>query len=111
MSNTDYSFRTGDQPEISIELPGNLTKQGASVVFNMRSVVDRGATAISREDATVGEYDDDDDVTTVTYSFSQGELSDAGEYLAEFEASYADGTIESFPQGRYYFVRVTEEIA
>lgn len=112
MSNVDYYFKVDDEPTITEELPGNLTLSGASVVFNMKPVVARGTTTISGESVSVddGDYDGDEDETAVSFDFSTGDLSEAGEYLAEFEVTYDDGGVRTYPEGRYYFIRVAEDI-
>jgi len=112
MSNADYYFKTDDEPTIERTLPGDLEESGASVVFNMKPVVARGVSTISGGSVTVesGAYDGDEDETDVSFDFSTGELSDSGEYLAEFEATYADGEVRSYPEGRYLFIKVNEDL-
>lgn len=112
MSNADYYFRTNDSPVIEETLDGNLAESGASVVFNMKPVVARGQSIVSDESVTVDaeDYDESEDVTHVSHQLDASYLSEADEYLAEFEATYADGEVRSFPEGRYYFIQVDEDL-
>jgi len=109
---SDYYIQSGDAPTISDELPGNLTQSGASVTFSMRPVVARGDVTI--DDATVtisdDDYDGEADETTVEYTLDASDTSESGDYVAEFEATYADGEILSFPRGRYYYISISEDV-
>lgn len=86
----------------STDTPVNVT--GASVRFLMRqkgfdtvkvsgigSVVD-GAAGI------------------IKYQWSAGDTDTAGVFEAEFEVTYADSTVETFPNSTYIDVKIIEEI-
>lgn len=107
----DYEVRTGDAPTIEREIPGNLTQSGASVVFSLEPI---GSNTPVVDEATVtvgdGSYDGEKDTTVVSYTLDSTDLSTAGDYVAEFEATYADGEVLSFPQGRYIYISVEEDI-
>lgn len=109
---SDYYIRTGDAPEISDELDGNLTESGASVTFSMKPVVARGEVTVDSANVDVpdGAYDGEKDITEVSYTLSASDTSEEGDYLAEFEANYADGRTRSYPKGRYYFISVEEDL-
>lgn len=109
MNNT-YDIRTGDAPEITEYVDGNVTLSGASVTFSMKPVVARGEVTVDSQDAVVEEYDGERDVTKVSYTLSSSDTSEEGDYLAEFEVTYADGEVISYPRGRYYFISIEEDI-
>lgn len=77
----------------------------ASVQFHMRSfgssgnVVDAAATVI---DAATG---------IVQYNWIADDTDTIGSYEAEFEVTYPDGTIETFPNDGYIRVEITDDIA
>lgn len=112
-NNADYYFKTDDtRPKIVEHLDGNLVDSEISVDFSMREAVDRKATlVVDSQAATVNGYDDDTDSTEVEFQLPSGATNNAGEYVAEFEVTYADGSTETFPKGQYYFIKVTEGLA
>jgi len=48
---------------------------------------------------------------TVQYTWQSGDTSVAGVYLAEFEVTYADGKVESFPNVGYMQVNIKPELS
>ena len=82
----------------------NLTD--ASVRFHMRkvggetSVVDSAATVVSP--ATSG---------IVQYSWIGADTVNTGLYSAEFEITYGNGKIETFPNSDYIRVEIVDDIA
>jgi len=78
---------------------------GATVAFKMRkvsttvSVVDASATIA---DATNGE---------VTYTWSASDTATVGEYEGEFQVTYADSGIQTFPNSNYIEIEITDDIA
>lgn len=82
----------------------NLTD--ASVRFHMRkidsttSVVDAAGSVVSP--ATSG---------IVQYDWSASDTATAGMYSAEFEITYGDGKIETFPNSDYIRVEILDDIA
>lgn len=83
-------------------LPVNLI--GASISFHMkhengRVVVDSPAIVV-------------DDVNgVVKYEWKTGDTGIAGVHYGEFEVTYEDETIETFPNKDYVKIRITKEIA
>lgn len=81
----------------------NLT--GATVRFHMSDnagVVKVDAAATITGDPTLG---------VVQYDWLAADTDTAAVYSAEFEVTYADSSIESFPNNDYITVRVTEDLA
>lgn len=80
----------------------NLT--GASVRFHMRSicggnpVVDASATIVT---PTSG---------IVRYNWVAADTDTVGTYQAEFEVTYADASIETFPNDGYIAVQIIDDI-
>ncbi len=81
----------------------NLT--GATVRFHMRAI--GGAQALVDEAATV--------VTPlsgiVRYDWSADDTNAIGSYQAEFEVTYADASVETFPNDGYIRVEIIDDIA
>ena len=77
----------------------------ASVKFHMRPVggstttVDRAAVVLSPTDGTV------------RYEWLDGDTATSGNYQAEFQITYVNGTIETFPNNGYIIVQVLPELA
>ena len=106
---TPFYLKTGDtSPVFSVTLKDadgdavDLT--GATVVFNMNNeddeqVIDRGACTILV--AASG---------TVKYSWQTGDTATAGYYSAEFEVTYSDATIETFPNRGYLEVHIVDDL-
>ena len=65
---------------------------GATVVFNMKTA--SGTVVINRAEAEIV----DASSGIVRYDWFASDTARAGEYLAEFEVTFADGKIETFPQ-------------
>jgi len=78
---------------------------GASVRFHMRSVmggnpvVDAAATVVN---AAAG---------TVRYSWIAADTNTVGSYQAEFQVTYADASVETFPNDSYIAVEIIDDIA
>lgn len=80
---------------------------GATVTFRMRPAV-LGDTVIDAE-ASV----DDGDDGLVSYTFAEGDTDTlaAGLYLAEFQVTFQDNSVTTFPNGGYVNVMVTSDVA
>ena len=78
---------------------------GASVRLHMRKIgftqvtVDQAATIVT---AASGE---------VRYDWVAADTAAVGSYEAEIEVSYADGSIETFPNDGFIRVEITDDIA
>jgi len=85
-------------------VPANLT--GATVVFSMR-VKPAGTVKISAAGATLVTAVDG----LVRYTFTAGNTDTADEYEAEFQATYSNGDVQSYPEDGYIPVVITDDIA
>ena len=81
----------------------NLT--GATVVFNMR-VEPAGATKVSAAAATVL----DSEAGEVSYSWSAANTDTADDFEAEFQVTYADSSIQTFPNDGYILIDVKDDV-
>ena len=106
----DFKIKRGDtSPSIKLKLTPGINLAGATVVFNVdgQSVTDIN---ISRAAAT---FDNSDYPTSSTLIYEWVALDTAVAGLAakaEFEVTYSDGTIESFPREGFINVRVTNDL-
>ena len=47
----------------------------------------------------------------VRYDWSVGDTAEAGSYQAEFEVTYSDGSMETFPNDGHISVKITDDIS
>ena len=83
--------------------PVNLT--GASVKFSMR-VKPAGAVKVNGSSATVVTAG----IGRVQYNFTASNTETADEYEGEFEVTFSDGSIQTFPNLGYIPVFVQDDI-
>lgn len=105
MADTFYIKQNDTSPAIKYQLDPKVDLTGASIVFNMtRSIgtpiVNRGAAEIV-DDATDG---------IVSYQWAEGDTSQTGQFRGEFEITYADGSIETFPNYGYIQILITSDL-
>lgn len=104
-----YIKQNDTQPALQVVLEdgsGNpINLDGASVRFLMRAI--GGTTAKVNASATV--------VSAVSgvvrYSWSAADTDTVGNYQAEFEVTYSDNSIETFPNDGYLRIEITDDIA
>lgn len=77
----------------------------ATVRFHMRAI--GSTTATIDANATVMNASGG----IVQYNWQAGDTADVGSYQAEFEVSYSNGTVETFPSSGYIRVEITDDIA
>ena len=77
----------------------------ASVRFHMRAIggnaaaVDAAATIVNAAGGLV------------QYDWDAADTADVGSFQAEFEVTYSDGTVETFPSNGYIRVEIIDDIA
>jgi hypothetical protein len=101
-----FEIKRGDtSPAIRYALiPATVVLTGATVRFQMRP---RNGTVVLDVIATVVTATG---TPTVEYSWQAGDTATAGLYEAEFRVTYADGKIETFPNGGFIQVRVNQDV-
>lgn len=78
---------------------------GASVRFHLRPI--SSSTVTVDEAATIVTADEG----TVRYDWDAADTDTIGSYQAEFEVTYADASIETFPNDGYIRVEIISDIA
>lgn len=81
----------------------NLT--AATVRLHMRAI---GATQ-TKVNASATLVDPNNGI--VRYNWSASDTNTVGQFQAEFQVTYADGKIETFPNDSYIPVEITDDIA
>jgi hypothetical protein len=77
----------------------------ATVRFHMRAIggnsaaVDAAATVVNAASGLV------------QYDWEAADTADVGSFQAEFEVTYSDGTVETFPSDGYIRVEIIDDIA
>ena len=102
-----YLTQNDTSPSISVTLqPAPINLIGATAVkFSMR--LRGGAVKISRADMVV----EDAAAGVVQYDWQTGDTDVAGQFEAEVEVTYADGSIETFPNAAPLDITIRPEIA
>jgi len=103
MSNATFHLKQNDtKPSLS----ASLTQDGsvvdlteATVKFHMGDVVDAAAVVSG---ALTG---------VVRYDWDAEDTETAGSFPAEFEVTFSDGTIETFPNDGYLTIEIQSELA
>ena len=76
----------------------------ATVLFKMQPLL--GGSIIS---SSADIFDTSE--ATVEYIWQVGDTEDSGSYRAEFEVTYSDGKVESFPNSSFIRVEITDDIS
>jgi len=80
-------------------IPVDLSDPAVVVKFHMGTVVNAAAVVV---DGTSG---------IVRYDWKAADTVTAGRFPAEFEVTYADETVETFPNNENLIVVITEDVA
>lgn len=70
-----------------------------------------GGTVSLNSTATLEAEDYDTNSITVSYDWASGDTDTVGEYNVEFEITYSDGKVETFPKDGYIHLKISKEIA
>lgn len=76
----------------------------ASVLFKMQPMLGGAIVSSSAEIF-------DTSTATVEYDWQVGDTDTSGSYRAEFEVTYSDGKVESFPNSGFIRVEITDDIS
>ena len=77
---------------------------GASIRFHMRAI---GSTQVITDEEVVIV---DAEAGEVRYDWQAADTATVGAYQAEFEVTYADASVETFPNDGYIRVQITDDI-
>jgi hypothetical protein len=103
---TFYIKEGNTLPAIRYELyPPTVDLTGATARFQMRALPSHGGAILIDAFAVVVI---EKDTPTLEYSWETGNSS--GVYEAEFDVTYADGKIETFPNDEFILIRVAKKI-
>ena len=106
---TFFIKRNDDQPTLDVALRDDKNRPvdvtGASVVFHMRNTAD-DTTKISGASVTVLAASKGE----VRYSWTTVNTNTAGNFEAEFQVTFSDGGVQTFPNDTYIDVIITEDV-
>ena len=109
MSEVFYIKQNDTSPAIGgtcKDADGNaVTVTSATVAFHMRDAV-TGAVVVDAAGSVVS-----GPAGTIQYEWDAADTATAGRYKAEFEVTYSDGKIETFPNSGYVTVIIGDDIA
>jgi hypothetical protein len=109
MSDTPFTINRGDtSPSLVWQITSPIeTLVGSTVVFNMKS--QRGTVIVERAVARFAEMTGE--LPALIYDWTAADTATAGSYSGEFEVTYADDRIETFPNGSNISIRIPQDIA
>ena len=105
----DRLLKQGDTVRLTATLrgaDGPADLSGADVRFVMRTL--RGETLVAEGEAENLQVGDGTDGTLgfVGYDWAAGETDEPGGYRAEWEVTYSDGSVQTFPSGTYNYIGI-----
>lgn len=105
MSDIFYIKRGDTSPRLVYKLLPDVNLTGVTVVFNMRkkgaaNTVNRGASSIVGAAAN----------GTVSYTWALADTAISGQFEAEFEVTYADMTVETYPNSGFITVQIKDDL-
>lgn len=102
-----FTIKRGDtSPALRfVLLPESVSLAGATARFQMR--VCGGATVIDRPAEILTVFEP----AVVAHFWAPGETDTPGRFEAEFQVTYLDGAVETFPNLGFIEVFVTEDVA
>lgn len=107
MSNNPFIIKQGDtSPSFmyQLSLPDGVTLEGATVRFHMAQL---DGTVVIDASGSIESVTEEQ----IKYDWAPGNTATVDTYNAEFEVTFANGMIETFPNGGYEKVRVMEGLA
>lgn len=78
---------------------------GATAIFKMRPV---GQTTVKTDAAAIIH---NDDAGQVRYEWVAADTNTVGSYEAEFQVTFVDGKIETFPNSDFIRITITDDIS
>ena len=103
----EFFIKRGDtSPSLQYTLSPTTDLTGATVVFNM-STANRSSVKVSRQTAVVVDAANG----IVRYDWQSADTDTAGDFLGEFEVTYADTKVETFPNSDDIDISIGKDIA
>ena len=104
-----FRIKTNDtSPKLSVTLTDALGNPiglaGCAARFHMKAF---GASSL-KIDEVVDIFDEDSGI--VDYAWRVGDTDTAGTYYGEIEVTYADNTVETFPNNGYFTIIIKEDL-
>jgi len=93
-------------PSIKAILSGFSDLTGVSVVFNMKPT-DDDTVKISRGTGNIV----DETKKLVEYEWQAADTDTSGTFYGEFEVTYSDGSIETYPNNTCLQIKIIDDIA
>jgi len=107
MPTSTFYIKQGDTaPDIAYTLTPPTDLTGATIVFNLRL---KGSTDLLL-DRVPAEIVGAPTQGVVKYSWVTGDTDEIGDYDAEFEVTYPDGTIATYPNYKYFPVKISDDL-
>lgn len=105
MTETFFIKRGDTSPAVRyLLMPSGVNLVGSTVRFQMRH---RGGAMTLNAPALVAIPTG---TPTVGYDWQAEDTAEAGQFEAEFEVTYADGAVETFPNNGFLIVRIAEDV-
>lgn len=106
----DFTLKAGDtSPSITATLTDEndqpVTLTGSTVRFHMASSPGAEPTVDTDAEVTSGETGE------VRYTWTPADTAEHGLYYAEFEVTYSDNSVETFPNDGYITVYIAPQLA
>lgn len=100
-----FSIKRGDTLPVLLHTITPLTDlTGASATFTMRGKA--GTMAINSAGATIASAANG----TLQYDFTAANTAIAGDYIGEFEVTFADSSVQTFPSADYINISIVENL-
>lgn len=116
MPTPDFILRAGDTAAsiastLEDENGDPVSIQNATVRFHLGSIT--GTTVVVNADANNDQNGAGTDGTkgNVSYDWGAADTATAGWYVGEWQVTYADNSVQTFPNGDYLYVLINEQIA
>lgn len=110
MAQPDFTIKKGDtRPAIQATLSSAPTDVLDSVVFNMTSK--DGTVIVDRATGTIVQQPSTTQAAVVKYQWQTADTATAGSgFQGEFEVTYDDSRVESFPNNRNLVIEIIEDL-
>jgi len=110
-----FTIKRGDtSPAIKARLvPADISQGGGITGFNEVRFLMRDSSdyeTIVDADTSSGVTVEDASTGVVVYSWENGDTDETGMFEAEWEVTYSDNTVETFPNDRYIDVEIIGDI-